>query len=359
MKTRLIEVETPSLLIDLNAMERNISRMAEYFKGKQTKLRPHTKTHKSPTIAHKQLDAGAVGICCQKLSEAEVMANAGIKDILITNEIVSPEKILRLVGLSKHSPTMVALDNLDIAKLTSKLSLKAGTCQDFVIEVNVGLNRCGILPGKHTLDFAKALLNLKGLRFRGLMGYEGPFFDLVDFEKRKVAANRCSKLLIETVGLLKNAGLGVEIVSAGSTGTYNITGAYDGITEVEAGSYVFMDTHYMRLEKLGFESSLTLLTTVISRPTPERVVVDAGLKAITKEFGMPKVKNLEGAEFLGLSEEHGIIKIPNTCKLRVGEKIQLIPSHCCTTCNLHERYYGIRNERVEEVWPILGRGKVF
>jgi D-serine deaminase-like pyridoxal phosphate-dependent protein len=359
MKTCLTEVETPSLLVDLDAMQRNISKMADYFKDKETKLRPHTKTHKSPVIARKQIDAGAIGICCQKLSEAEVMASAGIKNILITNEIVNPEKILRLINLSKYSPIIVALDNLDVARLMSKLALKAETSQDFVIEVNVGLNRCGVLPGKETLAFAKALLNLKGLRFRGLMGYEGPFFDLVDFQKRKAAATQRNKLLIETAGLLENAGLDVEIVSAGSTGTYNITGAYAGITEIEPGSYVFMDTQYMRLEKVGFESSLTLLTTVISRPTSERVVVDAGLKAITKEFGIPKVRNVAGAELVGLSEEHGIMKVQDTCKLRVGDKIQLIPSHCCTTCNLHDRYYGIRNERVETVWPISGRGMFF
>jgi D-serine deaminase-like pyridoxal phosphate-dependent protein len=353
------EIETPALIIDLEIMERNIAKMSEFFKDKEAKLRPHAKTHKCPAIAHKQLEAGARGVCCQKLSEAEIMINAGIKDVLITNQVVGATKIRKLVGLSRHGCPIVAVDDLEVAKQTSETALEAGTCQDVVIEVDVGIERCGKAPGKPTLEFAREIVKLKGLNLRGLMGYEGPFFNIVSFEERKNAANKRNKLLVDTAELLRKNGIDVEIVSAGATGTYNITGAFPGITEVEAGSYVFMDTYYLRLENLGFESSLTLLSTVISTPVPGRAIIDSGMKAITNEFGMPKVKGIEGAELVSLSEEHGKLKIPDSARLKVGDKIEIIPSHCCTTCNLHEQYYGVRRGKLEVVWPIAARGKIF
>ena len=353
------DIETPALLIDLDALDRNISRMASYFSGVESSLRPHIKTHKTPIIAHKQIKAGAIGVCCQKLGEAEVMVNAGIDNVLITNQVVDTQKITRLASLSKHGEVIVAVDDLDVAKRTSGIAIKNGVEQNVVIEVDVGINRCGVRPGKPTLEFAKNLLEFEGLNLVGLLGYEGPFFNISNFEERKKAANLRNKLLVETRDLLEEAGVYVEIVSAGSTGTYNITGAYPGITEIEAGSYVFMDTMYMKLEGLKFESALTLLTAVISKPTSQRAVVDAGMKAITKEFGMPMVKGLEGVELQSLSEEHGTLRIeePNV-DLRIGDKIGIIPSHCCTTVNLHDEYFCVRNNRLEAVWDIAARGKI-
>jgi len=353
------EIETPALLIDLDALERNIAKMANYFSKAKASLRPHAKTHKTPIIAHKQLRAGAIGVCCQKLGEAEVMVTAGIDDVLITNQVVDPQKIERLVGLANHGKVTVAVDDLGVARATSEIAIRRGLKQDVVIEVNVGINRCGVEPGKPTREFAGNLLKFRGLNLRGLLGYEGPFFDIADFEKRKAAANARNKLLVETKDLLEDAGIDTEIVSAGSTGTYNITGNYPGITEVEAGSYVFMDTTYMKLEGLGFESALALLTTVISRPTSERAVIDAGLKAITQEFGMPQVKGVEGVRLQSLSEEHGTLKLENPrVKVKIGDKIEIIPSHCCTTVNLHEKYYCTREDVLEAVWDIPARGKI-
>lgn len=353
------EIETPALLIDLDALERNISKMADYFSKVEANLRPHAKTHKSPIIAHKQLDAGAEGVCCQKLGEAEVMVNAGIRDILITNEVVGPEKIERLVGLARHSDVIVAVDNFRVAERTSEAAQRYGVTQDVVIEIDVGIERCGVRSGEPALNLARRLLGLKGLRFRGLLGYEGPFFNIPEFDKRRVEANKRNRLLVDTAELLRRSGIDVEIVSAGSTGTHNITGEYPGITEVEAVSYVFMDSYYSRLQNVDFECALSLLTTVISTPVKGRAIVDAGLKAVTQEFGMPLVKGVEGVEVIGLSEEHGKLKLARGVKLGVGEKVELIPSHCCTTVNLHERYYGVRGDAVEVVWDIPARGKIY
>jgi len=353
------EIETPALLVDLDVLERNIARMADYFSRVDSSLRPHAKTHKSPVIAHKQVEAGSIGVCCQKLGEAEVMNAAGVDSILITNQVVEPEKIKRLVNMSKRGEVIVSVDNLDVARATSEIAFNNRVKQDVLVEVNVGINRCGVEPGEPTVNFVKELLKFRGLNFRGLLGYEGPFFNLPDFEERKAAANARNKLLVETGDSLEDAGIDVEILSAGATGTYNITGSYPGITEVEAGSYVFMDATYKKLKGLEFDVALTLLTTVISRPTRERAVVDAGMKAITQEFGVPQVKEIEGVELRSLSEEHGTLKLTNPSReLKIGDKIELVPTHCCTTVNLHDRYYCIRNSVLEDIWDIAARGKM-
>jgi len=352
------KIETPALLIDLDLMEENINRMAHYFSGVKSKLRAHTKTHKSPLIAHRQIEAGAKGVCCQKLGEAEVMVNSGIKDILITSEIVDSEKIERLVRLVRYTDIKVIVDNLDVAKAISEAAIRQGVKQGVVVEIDIRGKRCGVVPGRPTLDFVREVTKLNGLTLRGLMGYEGPFVEFPDFEQRKIAAHKLLFFLRETVEMLDGEGIDADIVSAGSTGTYNITGEYPRITEIEAGSYVFMDSTYRKLKGLNFNCSLTLLATVISRPVPDRIVINAGLKAITQEHGMPVVKNYEEAKIYHLSEEHGMIAVDPKNDLRVGDKIELIPSHCCTTVNLHDEYYGIRDDCVEVIWPISARGKL-
>jgi len=351
------EIETPALLVDLNAMEGNINKMSRYFSSVKSNLRAHAKTHKSPIIAHKQIEAGAIGICCQKLGEAEVMAENGVHDILITSEVVDPEKIERLVGLSRHSDIKVIVDNLEVARIISETARKYGVKQEIMVEVDIGLERCGVMPGRPTLEFVREIIKFDGLNFRGLMGYEGAFFELPNFEERKTATLKRVALLTETVEMLEDDGINVDIVSAGSTGTHNITGEYPRITEVEAGSYVFMDSTYSKLEGFNFKCALTVLATVISRPVPHRIITNVGLKAITKELGMPLVKDVEDVRLFHLSEEHGWIEVDPKCNLKVGDKIELIPSHCCTTVNLHERYYGLRDDTVEVIWPITARGR--
>ncbi len=360
------ELDTPALLIDLDVLERNISVMADYFKGVKAGLRPHIKTHKTPIIAHKQLQAGAMGITCQKLGEAEVMAAAGIRDILIANQIVGACKIRRLVNLAKHANVIAGVDNLENAKSLSSAALKKGIKLNVAMEISMG--RCGVEAGKPALALAKEIVKLKGLRFRGIWEHGAGWPDrYTKFEDRKRVHTEALKPFLETKDMLEDAGIDVEIVSGGYTATYNITAEIPGMTEVQPGSYVFMDRAYKALEGLGpFDCALTVLTTVISRPARDRAITDAGLKAVTPESGtnysdliLPQVKDAEGIELYLLSEEHGWLRLKNPSRdVEVGDKLELIPSHCCTTVNLHDRFYGIRDGKLETIWDISARGKV-
>jgi len=351
------DIDTPTLLVDLDVMEENILKMASFFSNAKSNLRPHAKTHKTPIIAHKQLEAGASGIACQKLGEAEIMAESGIKDILVTNQVVGEHKIWRLVNLAKHSGVIVAVDSIENMRSLSLAASGKRTKLDVVIEVNVGMNRCGVEPGKPTLSFAKKMLECKGLEFRGLMGYEGHAVFIDDYRKREIECKKAMNLLIKTKDMLQDAGVNVEIASAGGTGTYNITGKYPGVTEVQAGSYVLMDARYKKVVP-EFGCALTLLCTVISRPARDRLVIDAGMKSISQEFGKPYVKGIEELEIVHLSEEHGILKLKNPAiEMNVGDKLELIPSHVCTTMNLHDKLYGIRDDQVETIWLIAARGR--
>jgi D-serine deaminase-like pyridoxal phosphate-dependent protein len=352
-----LELETPALLVDLDLMQENLERMSAYFARKHSKLRAHSKTHKCPYIAHKQISFGSKGVCVQKLGEAEVMVGSGVEDVLITNEVVDPRKLERLVALNNYADVKVAVDNLAVAKRIAEIARNQGVKQGVLVEIDVRNKRCGRLPGKDTVEFVKEIGNLGGIEFRGLMGYEGPFLDVPDFEARKAGASKLLDKLAETVEMIEKEGIQVGIVSAGSTGTYNIAGEYSRVTEVEAGSYVFMDSTYRKLNGLGFHCALTVLATVISRPVPERVVVDVGWKAMTPEFGLGEVKDVEGAKFYHQSEEHGLIAVDSHNRLSVGDKIELIPSHCCTTVNLHDKFYAVRNGKVEAMWPIAARGR--
>lgn len=351
------ELETPALLVDLNLMKENIEKMSSYFSGRRSTLRAHSKTHKCPYIAHKQISAGSNGVCVQKLGEAEVMVKSGVKDVLITNEVVEPRKLERLIALNNYADVKVAVDNLSIAKKMGEIARRQGVEQGILVEVDVRNKRCGRVPGKDTVDFVKDIVKVSGIDFRGLMGYEGPFLDVSDFNARKAGATKLLDKFAETVEMVEKGGAQVDIVSAGSTGTYNIAGEHSRVTEVEAGSYVFMDSTYRKLKGLGFHCALTLLATVISRPVAERVIVDAGWKTMTPEMGLGEVKDIEGAKFYHQSEEHGMIAVSAQNHLSVGDKVELIPSHCCTTANLHDNLYAMRNGKVEAVWPIAGRGK--
>ena len=352
------DIDTPALLIDLPAMERNIARMAAFFADKPAKLRPHAKTHKCPIIAQKQLAAGsAVGITCAKLGEAEVLVEGGIRNILIANQIVGRQKIARLVGLARHAEIMVAVDNPENVADLAAAAQAAGATIGVLVEVNVGMNRCGVEPGEPALALARVVAASKGLRFLGLQGYEGHLVMHPSPEERREKALADMAKLVETRRLIERSGLEVKIVSGVGTGTYNISGTLPGIDEVQAGSYVFMDTKY-RSVGIDFECALTVLATVISRPTPTLAITDAGAKVLTYEFGMPEVKGIPGATLKKLSEEHGtvVFEAPNR-ELKVGDKIEFIVSHGCTTINLHDRYFAVRDGRLEAVWPIAARGK--
>ena len=353
------EIDTPALLIDVDIMEANIQKMADYFKTVNADLRPHVKTHKTPIIAHKQMEAGAIGMTCAKLGEAEAMIHAGIRDVLIANQIVGKQKIARLINLAKHSEIMVAVDDPDNVDQLSAAAEAKGATLRLLIEVNSGMNRCGTEPGQPTLDLARHILKSKGLKFEGIMGYEGHTVTTRTFAERKSLTGESVEMLIGAKYFLEQNGVPVKIVSGGGTGTYAITGAYPEMTEIQAGSYVFIDSSYRKVEGIGaaFGCALTMLTTVVSRPNPTRLIVDAGAKVLTSESGAPQPVGIEGLEMRGLSEEHGNMTADPSVALKPGDKVELLPTHCCTTVNLHDRYYAVRNGIVEDVWEIAARGK--
>lgn len=352
------EIDTPALLIDLPIMEANLRRMADFFRQKEAKLRPHTKTHKCPIIAQKQMKLGAIGITCAKLGEAEIMVNAGMRDLLLANQIVGPTKISRLADLAHRANLMVAVDDCENVKALTAAVCGKRVKMRVLVEVDIGMGRCGVQPGQAALALAQEIDRSPGLTFSGLMGYEGHLVFVPSLRERTDRCREAMGLLLETKELIERSGLAVEIMSGGGTGTYAITGQIPGMTEIQAGSYLFMDTRYRGIEGLAdFGCALTVLSTIISRPHSQRVVIDAGMKAITHEFGMPEVKDLPAAKVVSLAEEHGIIHLEQPGRdLKVGEKIELIVSHGCTTVNLHDCYFAIRDGFLEDIWPIVARG---
>ncbi len=349
------EMDTPALLLDLDKLEANIARMSAFFADRPAKLRPHTKTHKCPIIAHKQIAAGAIGVTSAKLDEAEAMAQAGIRDILIANQIVGRRKIERLMGLAGWTEVMIAVDDARNVADLSTAATSRGVSLRVLVEVDVGMGRCGVEPGEPAVALAREVASSPGLIFEGLMGYEGHAVMRPTFEERREKAEAAMALLVGAKERVEAAGLEVRIVSGGGTGTYNVTGAYPGVTEVQAGSYATMDVRY-RDCGVGFECALTCLATVISTPRPGVAITDAGMKALTPEFGMPEVVGQEGITVKKLSEEHGALELTDGVSLCPGDKIELIPSHGCTTINLHDQFYALRHGVVEAIWPIAARG---
>jgi D-serine deaminase-like pyridoxal phosphate-dependent protein len=352
------ELDTPALLLDLDTLERNIQKMASFFAARPVALRPHAKTHKCPRIALRQLSAGAIGITCAKVGEAEVMAAAGVGDILIANQVTGSVKIDRLTDLAAHSKLMVAVDDAtNVAELGAACRAK-GVMLRILVEVDIGMGRCGVRPGKAALELARQVSGEPHLEFAGLMGYEGHLVMVENAGERKQRVGEAFVALAEARELLEREGLTVAIVSGGGTGTYDLTSQVAPVTEIQAGSYVLMDSTYRRIRP-EFETALTVLTTVVSRPEPDRVVTDAGLKVMTKEFGWPVPLDVPGASVRYLSEEHGVLSLadPAAVTLRPGDKVRFLPSHCCTTVNLHDVFHVIRDGRLVDVWPVAGRGR--
>jgi len=351
-------VDTPALLLDADALTANIQRMTDFFRDRPCKLRPHFKSHKCTAIAKLQMSAGAVGITCAKLGEAEVVADAGIRNILIANQIVGPLKIRRLVDLCRRAEPIVAVDSVDNVKMLSAYASAAGVHIGALVEVDVGMGRCGVGPGKPALELARQVAASPGLRFDGLQGYEGHCVDLRD-EAERIGKTRASlKLLVETRRLLESAGLPVRMVSGGGTGTYTITGNCEGVDEVQAGSYAAMDWWYGDIRP-EFQQAMSILATVISQPYPGLIVIDVGRKGVGAEWGAPRIKNLPGAVVKGFaSEEHMTITTPQDAPIKIGDRIEIIPSHGCTTSNLYPEFVVHENGLVTDTWPIEGRGKL-
>ncbi len=353
------EIDTPALILDLKLLEHNIKLMSDFSSRVKAELRPHVKAHRTPMIAQKQVEAGAKGITCAKVSEAEVMIEHGLKDIFIANQVVGENKIARLIRLAKKGKVSVAVDSVTNARSISRLASDKGMKIEVLIEVDIGTHRCGLKPGRPVLELAKEIQRLQGVELRGLMGYEGFAGSIIDFEDRKKACTDALESMIRTRDLLEDARIDVEVVSLGSTGTYRISGSYPGVTEIRPGSYVLSSVKHQRIVP-EFEVAFTLLSTVISRPSEDRAVIDAGRNAISYDQGLPLVRGLEGVELVKLYDEHGVLKIRNRkVELEVGDKIELIPTHPCTTVALHDKMFCIDEGILEDIWNIATRGKFF
>jgi len=347
----LADLETPALLVDLDVMESNLQRMAAFFRTVPAKLRPHFKNHKCLELASRQLKAGAIGITCATLREAECLVESGAGPVLLANEIVDPGKVRRFAELSQRSEVIVCVDNEKIADELAAAARNRDTQIHVLVDVDTGLRRCGVQPGEPAVRLARAV-QAKGLRFRGLMGYEGHVLRMPPGAEKDQAAAAAMGPLMATKASVEREGIPVEIVSVGGTGTYSISGRFPGVTEIQAGSYLLMDTDYRKC-CADFDLALTLLTSVLSKTPGERIVVDAGLKAMSCERGLPSIKNLPGLATRRLTAEHGIIDLTDSrAAVEVGDRIEMWVHYSDATINLHKRMYGTRHGRVEEVFQI-------
>jgi D-serine deaminase-like pyridoxal phosphate-dependent protein len=353
------DLDTPALLVDLDKMEKNIETMAAICRKHSINWRPHTKGNKTPAIAHKLLDAGAIGVTCAKLGEAEVMAAAGIKDILVANQVVGVAKMHRLANLQRHADVMVAIDNPVHIQMISDAAEEIGVTVRVLVEVDIGMNRCGVLPEKPALDLARQAEAAPGVVFAGIMGYEGHVMDLPDQQKEKACGEAIGHLAA-TKELLEKSGLACGIVSAGGTGSLSHTPGCRGLTEIQAGGGIFMDTFYpSAMNVRGLDQALTILTTIVSHPAPDRAYMDAGRKTTFGAFSLPEVMDRQGIRVTALSAEHGYLELEKDAGLlQIGDKLELISGYSDMTVFLHNQIFGIRADRVEAVWEILGRGKL-
>jgi 3-hydroxy-D-aspartate aldolase len=355
------EIETPALVVDLDAYERNLDRMAAHFAGQPVRLRPHAKTHKSPVVALHQVARGAVGACCQKVGEAEAMVYGGVRNVLVTNEIVGARKIARLVGLAKQAEVAVCVDDADNVGALDEAARAFGVRLPVLVEIDIGMRRCGVEPGEPAVRLARHVAAQRGLRFLGLQAYHGRAQHIQDLGKRREVMEEAIGQVRGTVELLQRSGLACEVVSGAGTGTYQFESASGLYTEIQAGSYVFMDADYKRVAGFPseFENALFVLATVMSRAARDRAVVDAGLKALAVDSGMPLVQGRPDVEYQRASDEHGILLLRNpSATPRLGDQLWLIPGHCDPTINLYDWYVCVRGGRVEALWPITARGAV-
>jgi D-serine deaminase-like pyridoxal phosphate-dependent protein len=343
------EIPTPALLLDMDAMEANLNRMATFFAEGPTRLRPHYKNHKCVALARRQLAQGAIGITCATLGEAEALARNGIRDILIANEIAGAPQIERFVQLSRITDVMVGVDNERAVCALSAASVQANVQLNVVVDVDDGMGRCGVPPGAPALALAQ-LATAQGLRFRGLIGYEGHCVRLPPGPAKVEAIQQAMGKLVGTATLIRSHGLPVEMVSAGGTGTHAISGRIPGVTEIQGGSYLLMDTEYQTVCP-EFELALSVLGTVISRSGNERLILNIGLKEISGEHGLPVLKNTKGARVRKLNAEHAVVDILDpSFSAQVGDQLELWAHYSDATVNLHRRMFGVREGRVEETF---------
>ena len=361
---RIESLDTPCLLLDLDVFERNLSRLEQSITGKKVRLRPHAKSHKCPEIARRQIARGAVGICCQKVSEAQAFVEAGITDVLISNEVVGEKKIARLIDLAARATISVCVDDAANASDMSQAAAKAGVTIGVLIEMDVGAKRCGVTSIDGALTLAKHIASLPGLKLLGLQAYHGPAQHYRTPSERESAIAKASELARSAAELLKSNGLTCQVITGAGTGSY-VCEANSGVfNEIQPGSYIFMDADYAKNQTAPkgeplFEHSLFVLSSVMSATRPGHAVVDAGLKASSVDSGLPQVAERPEVRYVMANDEHGVLAFPDSVCLKLGDRIKLIPGHCDPTVNLYNELIVIQKGVVVDIWPISARGALF
>ncbi len=353
-------IETPALLLDLDAFERNLRFMADAVRAAGVALRPHAKAHKCPDIARAQMALGAAGICCQTVHEASVFVAAGIPDVLVTNEVVGRARQQQLLSLAHSARIAVLADNAHNVAELAAAAAEAMVTLRVLVEVDVGAHRCGVEPGEPAVHVARAIAASPALEFGGIHAYHGGAQHRRTPEERGEAIAAACALAAQTRNAIEAAGIECPVVTGAGTGTWQLERDSGVYTELQPGSYIFMDADYGRNAlapgQHAFEQSLYVLATVMSTPTPERVVVDAGLKALAFDSGLPLVHAAPGLTYEKASDEHGVVGVHVADAPRLGDRLWLVPGHCDPTVNLHDWIVGVRGGRVECVWPVAARG---
>lgn len=362
------EIQTPCLILDLDALERNIRKMGDYAKAHNMRHRAHGKMHKSVDVMRLQQElGGAIGVCCQKVSEAEVFVRGGIKDVLVSNQVRDPGKIDRLARLPKYGARIiVCVDDLGNVAELSKAAEKHATVIDCFVEIDVGAGRCGVSTSAAVVELAKAIEAANGLRFAGIQAYQGAMQHIDRYEDRKAKLDAAIAQVKEAVDALILAELKPELVSGGGTGSYYFESNSGVYNELQCGSYAFMDADYgrildkdgKRIDKGEWENSLFILTSVMSHAKSDKAICDAGLKVQSVDSGLPFVYGRDDVKYVKATDEHGVIEDINGV-LKINEKLRLVPGHCDPTCNIHDWYVGVRDGKVETLWPVSARGKAY
>ena len=362
------DIQTPCLVLDLDALERNIVKMGDYAKAHGMRHRVHGKMHKSVDVAKLQERlGGAVGVCCQKVSEAEVFARGGIKDILVSNQVRDAAKIDRLARLPKFGArTIVCVDDVTNVAELSAAAVKHGTEIEVLVEIDCGAGRCGVTTTDAVIEIAKAVQEADGLTFTGIQAYQGAMQHLDSYEARKAKLDIAIAQVKDAVDGLAAKGIACDLVSGGGTGSYYFESNSGVYNELQCGSYAFMDADYgrildasgQRIDQGEWENAFFILTQVMSHAKPGLAVVDAGLKVQSVDSGLPVIFGRTDVEYARCSDEHGTVLDPDNL-LKVGDKLRLVPGHCDPTANVHDWYVGVRGDKVEVLWPVSARGKAY
>ncbi len=361
-------IQTPCLILDLDALERNIVKMGDWAREHGVRHRVHGKMHKSVDVALlQQRLGGACGVCCQKVSEAEVFARGGIRDVLVSNQVRDPAKIDRLARIPKlGSRTICCVDDVANVADLSEAAVRHGTTIECLVEIDCGAGRCGVTTTPATVEIAKAIDAAPGLKFSGIQAYQGAMQHLDSYEDRKAKIEVAVAMVRDAVDALKVSGLDCDIVGGGGTGSYYFEGTSGVYNELQCGSYAFMDADYgrildrdgNRIDRGEWENALFILTSVMSHVKADRAICDAGLKAQSVDSGLPVIFGRDDVEYIKCSDEHGVIADPQGV-LKVNDRLRLVPGHCDPTCNVHDWYVGVRGGKVETVWPVSARGKAY